>query len=132
MYDGKAIQQIFYYRLKLENEADYDYSEVKTVAFSNVIMTGGPDASNEGLVIYPNPSTEGVFIDMRGMDESIVVSRIQIMDMSGKLVIDQDVLPNVKKEYIRFGEKEEMSKGMYFVQLVAGEMVVDQKKLEVQ
>lgn len=132
VYDGKAIQQIFHYRLKMESANDYDYSEVKTVAFSNIIMTGNPDASNEGLTIYPNPSSEGVFVDMTGLDERVNVDKIQIMDINGKLVLDMEVLPNVRKEYIKFGEKEEMAKGMYIVQLISGEMLVDQKKLEVQ
>lgn len=132
VYDGKAVQETFHYRVKMESNDDYDYTEVKSVTFSNVFMTSDFDQVHEGLSVYPNPATDGVFVDMSGMESSSEVNRIQIMDINGKLVIDHNVLPNSTKEYIRFGGKKEMATGMYLVQLMSGSTLVGQQKIEVQ
>ena len=131
VYSGNEIQKVVYYRLKLVGSNDYDFTDTKAVVFSNINITNAT-ANGEGWSLYPNPSTEGVFVDMKGLSTDTKIDKIMVMDITGKTVINRDVLEFTTREYIKFGNTNALASGMYFVQLMSGDVVIDQKKLEVQ
>ena len=77
----------FYYRLKLvDNDGSTDYSEIRSVNFDHGHITD--------LSIYPNPAVDRVNVEMSTTNYDSPTTKLHIFDMTGKLVMKQDISTN--------------------------------------
>lgn len=69
----------FYYRLKLvDNDASYDFSEVRSVRF---------DFDGEAnFLVYPNPSINEVYVNLSSITPETGPATLQIINTNGQLV----------------------------------------------
>jgi Zn-dependent metalloprotease/PKD repeat protein len=90
--------------------------EVKAFVDSTCTITSIRDnyRSKESISLYPNPSNSKVFIDLKGLDETV---KIQVFNVEGKLILEKDKLSSSIKlfEFDLSGNKE----GIYFVKILS-------------
>lgn len=83
---SRTADQIFYYRLRLtDQDGSFKYSDIKGVNFNR-------QTSDGVIAVYPNPATQMVHIDIVGMDESQVETKLRIFDMYGRVMLDKAIL----------------------------------------
>ena len=133
IYDGKSVQEMYYYRLRMESDMDYDYSEEKLVVFTNVNVTQSDIESRnsgEGWMMYPNPSVEGIHVEIGELGADQYVDNLVIYSMSGKLIYRRDINAESNKEYIDYREAG-IGSGMYLLQLRMGDNLIGQDQIDV-
>lgn len=74
--------------------------------------------SDMNALVYPNPATDQVTIQMNGFEPSEAV--LQVFDMNGKIVFTERLFPSVSIEFSKQIRVEEYGRGIYFVKLVQG------------
>lgn len=76
--------KVLYYRLKMvDSDGRYQYSEMRTVTF---------EGKEEGkIVLYPNPATKLVNLDLSGVGHNGAQMELSVMDVDGKLVIQRTI-----------------------------------------
>jgi hypothetical protein len=114
--DKSAAKGVNYYRLR-----QVDYSG--TSEMSRMIKVSAEGKASSGLVLYPNPSTDGVF-NVRTA-QPIEVATLQIMDMSGRVLHTKEVRNT--NEISLDGKAYGMKPGIYLVSLKAGTEAMVQK-----
>lgn len=111
--DGKPLTGKNYYRLKIKGlDGNYTYSNICLLTYDAVI--------NE-LFVYPNPAVSNVFV--KGDFKSDMVS-VTITDISGKLLLKRNVIPNQGKIDIPVVS---LNRGMYIVNISDGGQVTIKK-----
>ena len=87
---------------------------------ANNILTivEGPAAANPAIKVYPNPFTEGFTIDAgkRGIGEAGMNSKIEISDITGRIILSQKV-NHANSSTITIDGLHHAPKGMYFVKI---------------
>lgn len=82
------------------------------------------------ISIYPNPAFEEIHIQLPGV-EGKLVSDLEMYDSSGKLVFSNAI--DSKAEYANIDlRKANITSGIYLIQLLDGEELVQQEKVIVQ
>jgi hypothetical protein len=114
--DKTAKANLNYYRLR---QVDFNGK----FEFSKVISVNGKAGKNMDMVVYPNPSTDGVF-NVRTA-QPIEVATLQIMDMSGRVLHTKEVRNT--NEISLDGKAYGMKPGIYLVSLKAGTEAMVQK-----
>lgn len=81
-FDDRVSDNIlYYYRLKqIDNDRDFEYSQVVTVKLGDSEGGGGAD-----YTMFPNPTSNEVFVTVDNPAEELTV---QLFDIKGKLVYD--------------------------------------------
>ena len=114
----------------------YTYHEfIDLPSFNNVSNNNRLFKSNEengnfqelskSFKLYPNPSNGNTNI-LYMSDENIVQAEIQIFDITGKLVIKQSIKVNSSTNIV---ETEFLRSGLYLVNLLIDNKVIDRQKL---
>jgi PKD repeat protein len=80
-----------------------------SLAFAFVIQ-GVNTVSNNQISIYPNPTSNILYINLQG---NIQKTRLEIIDAKGKLVLDEEINANAS-----FVSTEQLSTGMYFIRFI--------------
>lgn len=102
--DKNLLNGTNYYRLKMVDvDGQYVYSDVKTVSHAGNGLT---------LTVYPNPVTKGVLY----IDASANCSRIELMDISGKIIKAINV--RGMKHSLNVND---IAKGTYFISVITTE-----------
>lgn len=84
---NRDVWNIYYYRLKMVDfDGSYAYSDVKAVSFGHI--------SDESLMIYPNPASDVLHIDLSAWDSEQEPVQIFAVDTKGKLVFQKKVSNN--------------------------------------
>ena len=133
VYDGKSVQSMYYYRLKMNSDNDYDYSKEKFVVFSSVNVTQSDIESRnsgDGWMMYPNPSVEGIHVEIGQLGADQYVDNLVIYSLSGELVYRRDVNVESNKEYIDYKDAG-IGSGMYLLQLRMGDNLIGQDQIDV-
>lgn len=113
--DKTAKANLNYYRLR---QVDFNGK----FEFSKVISVNGKAVKGMDMVVYPNPSTDGVFnVKMAEATNAT----LQVTDLSGRLLVSKE-LKNVS-EITLDGRSLGMKAGIYLVSLKAGNAATTQK-----
>jgi len=124
---------MYYYRLKMNSDNDYDYSKEKFVVFSSVNVTQSDIESRnsgDGWMMYPNPSVEGIHVEIGQLGADQYVDNLVIYSLSGELVYRRDVNVESNKEYIDYKDAG-IGSGMYLLQLRMGDNLIGQDQIDV-
>lgn len=103
---------VIYYRLNsVDKDGSHAYSDVVLVSF------GHKDVS--GVVVYPNPFTENLTLNIMQHSEGVV--NIEVLDIGGRVV----TTPFVKNltmgtNVLMLKELNDLSKGVYFIKIITG------------
>jgi PKD repeat protein len=89
-----------------------------SLAFAFVIQ-GVNTVSNNQISIYPNPTSNILYINLQG---NIQKTRLEIIDAKGKLVLDEEINANAS-----FVSTEQLSTGMYFIRFINANQVIQHK-----
>lgn len=110
-----------YFRLKMVDlDATYEYSSIQSIQFEKTLLIND-------LLIYPNPSLEGVFIQTNGNLPTGDYA-LQLMDPTGKeLGLQKINLLEGTPSYFRFPQN--FNPGLYFLNILRYEHVVFSQKL---
>lgn len=85
-------------------------------AHSTVGMTVIEDGD---FAIYPNPASEGIFVQSKNaMSKPVVVS---IIDMNGKIILQQQINNTNESTYLNI---QDLSKGLYMVQIMNNQQML--------
>lgn len=79
---------------------------------------------NYAMKIYPNPTTGSVTIKFTASYSERI--EIKVMDMNGKIILDE-VKNNFKGEYAKQIEMEDLSAGVYMLQILTDKQVLTRK-----
>jgi hypothetical protein len=114
-----VTSNVIYYRLKMiDLNGDYKYS--------NVIMLR-KDGVKGGLSISPNPVTNASLANVRFETNRKGVVDIQVVDMSGKVVLRQQNQVNEGINSLSINNMNRLQPGMYMLQLNDGQTLQSAK-----
>lgn len=119
---SRNVQNIFYYRLRMVDiDGQFEYSQVRSVNFEL--------NDDIGVVMYPNPTRDRLFISISAGSEVSADEEpvIMILDDSGRLVRQQKSGLNIL-ERMDIGE---LSPGLYIVKVIAGSEVFNNKLIKI-
>ncbi|MFN5183724.1 MAG: M14 family zinc carboxypeptidase [Bacteroidota bacterium] len=103
------------FRFKSDNGSTYDGFYLDDVLIEKVVnISAGINTEiiNSDLIVYPNPSSEKLFISNKNG-----ISNIQIFDVTGKKLLDQGINEDLSID-IKF-----LNNGFYWIKFLAGEKV---------
>ncbi len=106
---------------------DRDNDEVLQVSFEALTPQVGTvtiPRKSRSMAIYPNPAAERVFVNLGS--RQVLKGVIQIMDLSGKLVMTLNVQPNTSLYQVDIAS---LSRGMYMVYWIESREVQGRNKL---
>lgn len=121
--DTKPLSKLNYYRLKMI-DIDGKFS------YSNVIAFAGNQS--KGIIVSnvkPNPFIETVNLNI--VLQQTQRLNIQLIDMSGRVVLTRDIQANEGNNDIRFDGLGNLSEGIYFIKIITPDAVLQQKVLKV-
>lgn len=125
VYNGLDTRLTVYYRLQMvDRDGQLKNSPIKTVVFGSDAITASFASS-----IYPNPTSDGVFVDWSA-DNADQPTLIELYDVTGKLLIQQDVAPESNQEYIDFTPVK-VQPGLYLIRMVNGTEVLGHQQIVV-
>ena len=105
-----------HYRLKvIDRDGNYGYSKV-VVVNQNVAFN---------LTIQPNPFVQSFTVDVYETDPQTI--KIQLMDMSGRLLRYKSVAGKAGNNKIEFDDVGSVREGIYMVRIVRGYSVIEKK-----
>jgi hypothetical protein len=111
VYDGRRANVRYYYRLNIvDRDSRGAYSNIDVVKFSN-------DLSVASIYVYPNPSTDGVNIELNYTEETMTPAEILVYNDLGQLVYAREIPENSAIEFIDFSKANIIS-GAYTVQVM--------------
>lgn len=121
--DAKPLSKLNYYRLKMiDNDGKFSYSNV--IAFAGN-QSKGIIVSN----VKPNPFTETINLNIVLQQTQLL--NIQLIDMSGRVVLTRDIQAKEGNNDIRFDGLGNLSEGIYFIKIITPDAVLQQKVLKV-
>lgn len=103
--------QTLYYRLR---QMDFN----GTYAYTNIVSVNLNDALNEGVVVYPNPFSTDLGIEINSVDNGDAA--ILVTDINGKLISSENIQVNAGKQFHSLKSLDMLSNGIYFVTLNQG------------
>lgn len=125
VYNGLASRLTAYYRLQSVDIDDKSaLSSIKSVVFTGAGTTTGRD-----IVVYPNPSSEGLQVEWDG-SRSDQPTQLEFFDTHGKLVYSTDVDENASQQYIDFDDTT-IIPGLYILRIMSGDQPIDFKQIVV-
>ena len=110
---GGMPNPFYFYDCFEQSIEDFSFVENDSVVFGDFVISGSNNLSSnleEQIKIYPNPTSDLLFID----SDELEIELLRLFDMNGRLIVQEKL--NAKK--YRFNIPEELSKGMYFIELV--------------
>jgi len=115
-----AAGKVIYYRLKMaDKDGRYQYSDMRTVIF---------EGKEEGrIVLYPNPATNLVNLDLSGVGHNGGQLELSVMDVDGKLVM-QRTIEGVDSYEL---DVAELSANVYQIRISQGDRVYQTRLVKV-
>jgi hypothetical protein len=99
VYDGRKPNARFYYRLNMvDRDGRAQKSNIDVVQFSNNNLSG------VSVFVFPNPSTDGVNIELNYTEESASPAEFLMYNELGQMVYKQNVPDGSTFEFIDFGK----------------------------
>ena len=116
------------YTVTVFNELDFDEASVMVIVdqqCQSVIIEDEETDQTFAFLVHPNPVTETLYIQLNNL---MNVSTLQMFDMAGKLLFNQEVgeaneAYSIEKEV----DVRSFQSGLYFVRLVDNEQVITKK-----
>ncbi len=113
--DPNPQMGVNYYRLKQTDfDGKYDYSEIRSVLFE-------AKGSEIGVSVFPNPATQ--FLNIQ-FDQSVDQSQIQLFNVAGQLIQEQQLPPNAMQAQLQL---DQLPEGMYWISILADGQVFSEK-----
>jgi hypothetical protein len=107
-----AVGNVFYYRLKIvDKDGQFKYS--------NVIMIRRESKGINGIVLNPNPVVNGM-ATVRFTSPASDVATFKIMDMSGKVVLQQQNKVYEGTNSVSINNLDRLQVGVYLIQMISG------------
>jgi hypothetical protein len=110
---GGMPNPFYFYDCFEQSIEDFSFVENDSVVFGDFVISGANNLSSkpeEQIKIYPNPTSDLLFIE----SDELEIEHLKLFDMNGRLIFQEEL--NAKK--YSFNIPEELSKGMYFIELV--------------
>jgi hypothetical protein len=105
-----------HYRLKLiDGKGNYNYSKVTVISQNGAF----------NLAIHPNPFVQSFTLDIYETDPQTI--KIQLMDMSGRLLRYKSVSGKAGNNKIEFDDVGNLRAGIYMLRIVRGYSVIEKK-----
>jgi len=105
---------LYYYRLKMvDQDNTFEYSNIDVVSFKSFL----DNEDGFKLNIYPNPSTDGVNVEISQPEDGYQITHLELYDVTGKMVFNRDIAPGSEIEYIDYA-KLNISSGTYVLRAV--------------
>ncbi len=82
-------------------------------------ITPGETAKNNSILVYPNPVTDGL-VKLAFNNQPAGKYNVQVLDMSGKMLMSQDITINSKAQVQEIKLPASMAKGNYLVKVTGG------------
>lgn len=125
VYNGIDSRLTAYYRLQAVDFDDQaQFSSVRTVVF---LGTGANQESE--IVVYPNPSSEGVQVEWDATRE-VQPTRIEFFGVNGQLVYAKDIADKTNQEYVDYSTTNILP-GLYILRILNGNEMIDHKQIVV-
>ncbi|WP_066756947.1 T9SS type A sorting domain-containing protein [Crocinitomix algicola] len=105
---GLALETLYYWRVRATNDGDNFGDWTSAWNFTTASDVGIDDWSADNLKVYPNPSNGVFYVEF---SELALGEVYQIMDVTGKIVVEGDV------NQIIIPFDIQLNKGVYFLQL---------------
>jgi len=125
VYNGVDSRLTAYYRLQ---SVDID-DKSKVSSIKSVVFTGAGTTTGRDIVVYPNPSSEGLQVEWDG-SRSDQPTQLEFFDTHGKLVYSTDVDENTSQQYIDFDDTT-IIPGLYILRIMSGDQPIDFKQIVV-
>ena len=125
VYNGVDSRLTAYYRLQA---VDTD-NRTKLTSIKTVVFTGTGTSTGRDIVVYPNPSSEGLQVEWDG-SHSDQPTQLEFFDTHGKLVYSTDVDENASQQYIDFDDTT-IIPGLYILRIMSGDQPIDFKQIVV-
>ncbi|MEM7103677.1 MAG: T9SS type A sorting domain-containing protein [Bacteroidota bacterium] len=124
VFNPSTGPDLFYYRLKMVDlDASFEYSEIRAVRFESLAPTA---------TVYPNPTTDGVYLDFRNKNQTAKV-QLYLFDVAGRLMIEKELNhADLENTYYLDLNQKNLSPGTYMLRLIEGDRNILVKKLIVQ
>lgn len=101
-YDNKPLQGNNFYRLRQTDlDGNFMYSQVRMVMMST-----------NAFKVFPNPSKGQLFFTLAGFTGN---AQLQVINMSGKVVLNEQIQIDGSRQSYPFELKNNVSKGLYVV-----------------
>jgi hypothetical protein len=114
VFSGRANREVYYYRLKMVDQDDsFKYSNIDVVSFSAFLN----DQDGVNIFMYPNPATDGVNVEISQSEDSEPITRLEMYDITGKMVFSRDILAGSEIEFINFADLS-IASGTYVLRAV--------------
>ena len=125
VYNGVEPRLTAFYRLQA---VDID-GQMKNSPIKSVVFTGVGQEGSRQVAVYPNPSSEGVYVEweLQGVDQP---STLEFFDINGKLVYTRKVAENSNQEYIDFSQTS-IIPGLYIMRVLTATEAIDHKQIVV-
>lgn len=127
VYNGRTANARFYYRLNMvDNDGRAGNSNIEFVLFSK------DDLSGVLVYVFPNPSTEGVNIELNYADDTVTPGQMVVYNDLGQVVYSREIPDGSVLEYIDYS-KTNINAGAYTIQVLDAENgIISTDKLIVQ
>ena len=126
IFDEKPLSGIGYYRLK---QTDFD----GTTTYSKVQFVNINSSQLYTFDLYPNPSPKGQPIYLRSYLHQALNLIIQVHDISGKLVLKQNLYGNSGSNEWPIPLPQHLTQGIYIVKVSdASGLAIDQLKISIK
>jgi hypothetical protein len=111
VYDGRKPNARFYYRLQMvDRDARSSKSNIEIVQFSSDVVVAT-------VFVFPNPSTNGVNVELNYNEETAQPADIVLYNDLGQMVYQQEIAEGSALEYIDF-TKSNITSGTYTLQVM--------------
>jgi serine protease AprX len=100
------------------NPDDFLGYGIPDIMMANNILTiiDGPEGKNVEVAAYPNPFDDYIRIEVRTLDAGLEKSRVEVIDLAGKVVISESFDANKEK----FLDTGRIPSGIYFMKVFGG------------
>lgn len=116
VYNGIDNRLATYYRLHMVDlDGQFKNSPIRSVVFG----TDADVKASFASTVYPNPTSDGVYVEWSGDNIDMKPTSIELYDVSGKLILQHDVAPESTQEYIDFTPVS-LNPGLYLIRMVDG------------
>ena len=125
VFDGRSERQMYYYRLKMVDQDDqFEYSNIDVVSFN----TFGDNVNDFDLFVFPNPAKDGVNVEINQVDDDNPITRLELFDITGKIVYSRDFDEGSLLEYVDFS-RHNITAGTYILKAsdAAGALKANEK-----
>ncbi len=116
VYNGIDNRLAAYYRLHMVDlDGQFKNSPIRSVVFG----TDADVKTSFASTVYPNPTSDGVYVEWTSENIDMQPTSIELYDVSGKLILQHDVAPESSQEYIDFTPVT-LNPGLYLIRMVDG------------